>query len=255
MSDGPLHGAGVLVTRPAGSNEALRSLIERAGGAALELPVLTIEARELEDIRGDLARLPAPDLAIFVSANAVECGLPAIDVSTVTVLAIGPATRAALERAGHPADVVPEDGFDSEALLRTAALNDVDGRHVLIVRGQGGRELLGATLRARGATVDYLAVYRRSPATPSLTAIAEVRSWLVRGALNFAVAMSVESFAALASMLPEIVSGSGNRPSVVTPSRRVIQTAREQAPDVRTLLAEGPQAAQIVEAIVRDCRR
>ena len=58
--------------------------------------------------------------------------------------------------------IVPAERLDSEGLLALPELQNVAGWRVLIFRGDGGRELLGDTLRARGATVEYAACYRRS---------------------------------------------------------------------------------------------
>jgi uroporphyrinogen-III synthase len=45
-------------------------------------------------------------------------------------------------------------------------LQHVAGWRVAIFRGDGGRELLGDTLGARGASVEYVTCYRRSRALP-----------------------------------------------------------------------------------------
>jgi uroporphyrinogen-III synthase len=51
----------------------------------------------------------------------------------------------------------------------------VAGRRVAIFRGDGGRELLGDTLRARGAVVEYVESYRR--ALPQADAAPLLKEW------------------------------------------------------------------------------
>jgi uroporphyrinogen III methyltransferase/synthase len=74
-----------------------------------------------------------------------------------------------------PGDAEPR--FDSEALLAAIAvdfgpdgLDALSGRRVLLVRGDGGRELLADTLRAHGAQVEAVAAYRRLTPEPKLDA-------------------------------------------------------------------------------------
>ena len=80
---------------------------------------------------------------------------------------IGSATHAALRGAlaGSELDVdaclVAAEPYNSEALLSAPALQRVEGRRVLIFRGQQGRNLLGDELKRRGASVEYAEVYRR----------------------------------------------------------------------------------------------
>src|SRR5579859_2333381 len=71
----PLHGVGVLVTRPEQQATPLCRLLESAGAQVLRLPVIDIRAAaDLSDIRGRLGRIGAFDLVIFTSANAVRFG-------------------------------------------------------------------------------------------------------------------------------------------------------------------------------------
>ena len=74
---------------------------------------------------------------------------------------MGRGTAKRLAEAGCTVDIVPQGRFDSEALLATRDLQQVAGQRILIVRGDGGRPLLGNTLESRGANVEYAEVYRR----------------------------------------------------------------------------------------------
>ena len=169
-----LEGIRVLVTRPSHQAAPLCDLITSAGGEAIRYPVLAITAPpEPQSIRDTVLRLAHYHIAIFISPNAVDHGLDFMlengPLPQGLVLAcVGKGSAARLEaRLGHPADIVPGGRFDSEALLEQPALNDVAGKRIVIVRGVGGRELLAETLRARGAEVDYLEVYRRSMPKPT----------------------------------------------------------------------------------------
>ncbi len=158
----PLSGAAVLVTRPEGQAGALAELVRQAGGEAVLFPALAIEPLANVALpEGDISRF---DLVVFVSPNAARLGLPQIEKAgglgpTTRIAAIGPATVAGLRKRGLRSVISPKAGYDSEALL--AELAATPPARVLIVRGEGGRELLGETLRARGAFVAYLECYRR----------------------------------------------------------------------------------------------
>jgi uroporphyrinogen-III synthase len=101
---------------------------------------------------------------VYVSGNAVRFARdlcpPGAPSRAGLTAAVGRGTARELSAAGTPPDLVPERE-DSEGLLETRALGEVAGKRVLIVRGQGGRPLLGAALRERGARVSYAEVYRR----------------------------------------------------------------------------------------------
>lgn len=154
-----LQGWRVLVTRPPARAQDLVEGIRRLGGEAICLPLLMI--RPLKPaILPDLAKT---DLLLFVSASAVEHGLPCLGElpAGLRLGAIGEATAQPLRRAGLAPALVPAQA-DSEGMLALPALQDVVGQHIVIVRGRSGREALASGLRERGATVSYLEVYERT---------------------------------------------------------------------------------------------
>ncbi|MCP4765874.1 MAG: uroporphyrinogen-III synthase [Gammaproteobacteria bacterium] len=171
-SGAKLQGQVILNTRPAHQQGELTRLLQQDGANVLAFPVIDIqpvaigaEQRRLADAVGDY------DILLFVSRNAVEGALRFIDCRRLRPSArlgvIGNATCAALAAAfasdGLDLDVclVAGEPYNSEALLQSPALQQVEGKRVLIMRGQQGRNLLGDELRRRGASVDYAEVYRR----------------------------------------------------------------------------------------------
>ncbi len=157
-----------MVTRPAHQAAPLCALIRAAGGEPLLLPALDIiPPADLAPARALLARLNEFDIALFISANAVEQAAPLIAEqgglpAALRLAAVGRRSAAALREQFGRVDIEGPPPYNSEALLGTAALQQVDGARILIVRGAGGRELLADTLRARGAQVNYAEVYRRA---------------------------------------------------------------------------------------------
>lgn len=250
MLDKPLAGRGVLVTRPPGQAGELADAIEGAGGIAIRFPAIEIQGREPDTIEREQSALPVPDLVFFASPNAVEFGFAAAAAPGARLAAIGPATAAALSARGRAADICSPAGFDSEALLEVPELRNVRGQVIRIVRGDRGRELLANTLRQRGATVDYLSVYRRLPARHSQCELDELERLWRSGGVDIITVMSVETLDNLLTALPHYCLDALPATPLVTPSKRVIQTAADQIPAVHATLAPGPLPADMLRALI-----
>ncbi len=156
----------MLVTRAAHQSAPLCERIRQHGGDPIPFPALEIsDPDDPEQARSQLARIDRFDIAVFISPNAVRHGLALLEeprrLNRLKIAAVGKSTARALAQAGVDVDITPADRFDSEALLAQPALQQVNGAEILILRGHGGRPLLGDTLQQRGATVTYAEVYRR----------------------------------------------------------------------------------------------
>jgi uroporphyrinogen-III synthase len=248
MPDGALAGIGVLVTRPATQSSELVDAIEANGGIAVRFPVIEIIPRDAAEIDASAALLGDPDIVVFISRNAVEYGLSYSAGGLVA--AVGPATAAALQAAGHTIDIQPVAGYDSEHLLAEPDLLDVAGKLVRIVRGSDGRELLADTLRERGAQIEYLSVYSRNIPEYNAAELAELeRHWREIPVVVITV-MSVESVRNLAALLPNSCREQLDGSSLVAPAARVLKVALDTFPGTAATLAAGPQAGDMVKAII-----
>jgi uroporphyrinogen-III synthase len=136
---------------------------------------------------------------------------------------------------------MPSAQFDSEGLLAQPELKDVAEQRILIVRGQGGREFLAETLRARGAIVDYAEVYKRLPTKQVLT--------YEPGDIDVILITSSEALSHLAS----IASQQGNswlleKPLLVL-HERIAMRAKQLGFKLKPDVAKQASEASLLEAL------
>lgn len=163
-----LTGLNIVVTRPRDQAVQLAQSIAEQGGRSILFPLLEISpVANPEPLRQLVARLAEFNLAIFISPNAVRYGMEAIQAAgglpaTLRLATVGQGSAKALHASGITNILAPKERFDSEALLELPELQQVAGWRIVIFRGEAGREVLGDTLRQRGATVEYAACYQRA---------------------------------------------------------------------------------------------
>jgi uroporphyrinogen-III synthase len=227
-ANGPLAGRSIVVTRPAHQAKTLAALIEKAGGRAILFPVLEIlDAEDLQPLLAVTERLEEFDLAIFISPNAVTKAMNLVTArrmlpAGLEIAAIGRGSVKALARFGVTQVIAPMRRFDSEALLALPQFADMAGRRVVIFRGDGGRELLGDTLTARGGRVEYAECYRRR--RPNVDCAPLLKAW-ARNELHAIVVTSSEGLRNLFDMIGRLGQSWLRKTPLVVPHARIAQTA------------------------------
>ena len=165
----------VILTRPAHRNTTLAARFTED-----ELSVLCLPALRLQSVLGTAQHVPGPegfDLLVFVSGHAVQLYFDNLRrlrpdhvwPQGVRVATVGYASAEPL----YQTDVVPTthilhpdpaaEGQDSEGLWRVLQPVLPQLERVLIVRGQVGREWLGAQFENSGVHVTRFSLYQREP--------------------------------------------------------------------------------------------
>ncbi|WP_297396491.1 uroporphyrinogen-III synthase [Acidiferrobacter sp.] len=203
-----LAGLNILVTRPDGQAQGLMDKLAALGAKPLHFAALEIvEPRDIAALKAVVMDLAAFHWAIFISPNAVTRAFNLMQgwglgwPPTLRMAAIGRGSARELHRLGITDILVPEGRFDSESLLLMNPLQDVQGKAIVIFRGEGGRELLGDTLTARGARVQYAECYRRAPPQADVSGL--LRAWARHG-LDAVIVTSVEGLHHLYDALGQV---------------------------------------------------
>jgi uroporphyrinogen-III synthase len=223
-----LNGAGVLITRPLAQSGGMQRLVNLHGGVAYVFPSLEITLRPFSELRAELAHVCAGDILIFVSINAVSGVYHEIDgvlrrqLAGAQFAAVGERTMAALEAENQSVAISSEQGHQhSEGLLRHPLLQELEGRHVYIVRGQSGREILHDTLLGRGANLNYLQAYTRH--IPRDYDSTRVINALSSGEIQYVMLTSFAAFENLYRMLGDAAETCLMQAQLVVPGARVVQ--------------------------------
>lgn len=224
----PLEGRHIVVTRPAGQAAHLAEALAALGARPVLFPVLAIfDVEDKAPLLDAAIRLDQYDWACFVSPNAVEKSLTTILSrrpwpARLRAATLGKSSEMALARFGVADIVAPRDRFDSEALVALPELQDMAGKRVVVFRGDGGRELLGDTLKARGATVDYVTCYRRG--RPDLDPAPLIRLWN-DGMLSAATVTSSEGLRNLYDMVGKLGQTWLRKTPTFVPHERIAEQA------------------------------
>lgn len=252
-----MTGWRLLLTRPAAESAALAATLADAGVFSCSLPLLETEAlAETPEQRACILDLDRYCAVIVVSKPAARLGLALLErylslpPATLRWFSVGAATAQLLDQYLQPHGLqacCPSQGDDSEALLALPELDQAlrgPNPRVLLMRGEGGRELIAETLRTRGVVVDYLELYRRlcpqypSATLPRLVAEQHLNALLVSSAqgLDNLLQLAASAWAELAR-LPLLV-----------PSPRVAELAR--AAGARQVIdCRGAGAAAVLAAL------
>jgi len=246
----------VVITRPRRQAEPLAQAVAALGRIPVVLPLLDISPiDDQHGLKRVLAGLHAYALVAFVSPNAIDAAFAHIErwPDGVAIAVVGEGSRAALARHGLNDDTCrihcPLDPArsDSEHLLHALDLAVLAGRRVLVVRGDGGREVLPDALRAAGCTVETVAAYRR--AVPRLdAALADALRGLLAGRHDWLITSS-EALRGLVGLVRALDPGDIGMVNVaklqqqhlIVPHARIAETARALGFTEITLTGSGDE--------------
>lgn len=145
MGNAPLAGIRVVVTRPPKQAARFAERLALVGGEAIVCPALVIEPPENPSaLRETLAQLERYDYAVFVSANAADAVLVALEregrrwPASLVAIGVGPTTFDALVGGRLERVVVPPERWDSEGVLALPELAEVRGKRIVLFRGERG---------------------------------------------------------------------------------------------------------------------
>lgn len=249
------HPGGAALADPAELGAGLRAMDNSATA-----PVVDPAASPVAAAASDLSPAQAQRAAAQrVSSDNLFADPPPVDPQTSAAAAAAAAPASSVSNAAVSTSTdAPVDPylirFDSEALLvaleREFGLASFAGRRVLLIRGDGGRELLADTLRDHQAQVDIATVYQRSVPSPDPRALTQVRR-LLSGRPHVWVLSSSEGIRNLDTLaaihLDERERLALHRAHVIAPHPRIAESAR--ASGFGSITTSGAGDAAVIRAV------
>ncbi len=218
----------------------------------MRFPVLEIlDPSDLGPLLRIVDRLEEYDIAVFISPNAVNKAMNLIHSrrslpAHLRLACVGRGSARELARFGCKDLIAPTGRFDSEALLELPPLAEVGGRRIVIFRGDGGREMLGETLRQRGAQVEYAECYRRGKPLADTTPL--LRRW-ARGEIHIVSVTSVQALRNLYDLVGRLGQQWLVKTPIVVVSERMAAACHELGFKTEPMIARQASDEAIVDTI------
>jgi uroporphyrinogen III methyltransferase / synthase len=257
VSELPLSGKCIVVTRPRHQARSLSEALGELGARVVVAPAIRIEPpSDFGPLDRALSRLEEYDFVVFTSANGVDAvferlsrlGLvgPSRDRSSVSFVAIGPATAESLRERGFEPALIPERFIAEEVFRALEARGEVRGQSFLLPRADIAREALPELLRAAGGKVDVVVAYRTLPATEEIGRLAGLLGEDEVDVVTFTSASTVRSF--FSSLDPSFTGRFAAASIGPVTSKALRDLGVEPAIEAASYTVPG-----LVEAIVRYC--
>jgi uroporphyrinogen-III synthase len=165
-SERPLDGWRILVSRAKSQAGALSDSLHQLGAQVLEIPFIEIRPPRSYKALDDSVKLVGEyDWLILTSVNGVNAmfdrmatlNVPTSELERVKIVAIGPATRKAIEQRGLKVALTPKE-YVAESIVE-ALSGKVKGARVLLCRAKIARDVIPRELRKMGAYLDVVEAY------------------------------------------------------------------------------------------------
>ena len=162
----PLFGKRIVVTRPRTQASRFADLLEQHGAEVFRFPLIETvpldSSAALDAALDDLARY---DWLVFTSVNGVRYFFERLQarqrdirsLGDLRIAAIGPETARSIQARHLRVDALPRE-YQAEALIQV--LKAERAQRILLPRAAEARAILPQELRASGAQVDEIAIYR-----------------------------------------------------------------------------------------------
>lgn len=165
-----------LIARPVGKAEQTAACFLQCGLQAHALALIDIEIATNSALCIALNEA-SPQCIVVTStyaaqwlSRAVNTGDVTLDLSFVTFVCVGKASAELIASSAISSHILIASPENSEGVLQTPYLNKVSNTKIVILKGEGGRGLIGPTLTERNAKVSELDVYKRVANIPAINA-------------------------------------------------------------------------------------
>lgn len=204
----------ILLTRSAEANESVLPLFAQHGFTVLSFPTIEIlDPESWNECDTAIENLQSYDGVVFTSANSVERFFLRIDdvapgkisvLESMPIYSVGEKTSARLRDLGMRVALTP-DSYNADDLVESILSGDIAGKVFLFPKGDRGMETVPQKIRAHGARVDEVVVYRN--VMPPPVQLELIRRSLRNGGIDvvtFFSPSSIQNFLHLVE-LPETI--------------------------------------------------